>query len=101
MPFNMVFTTGFAGLGCPPDSFTTNASETANFIVKNKVDYKRNQLVEFVDELKQVIDDQEREIEKAVICTGKYQFKSEYKHLEVPESKWYKMSPSQKKFFVM
>ena len=39
-----------AGLGCPPDSITTNASETANFIVKNKVDYKRNQLVEYVQE---------------------------------------------------
>ena len=59
-----------AGLGCPPESFTTNASETANFIIKNKVDYKHNQLPEFVEKLKQVIDDQEREIEKAVIQRG-------------------------------
>ena len=28
-----------AGLGCPPQVFTTNASETANFILNNKVDY--------------------------------------------------------------
>lgn len=38
-----------AGLGCPPQSFTTNASETANFILKNKLDYKHSQLLEFVD----------------------------------------------------
>ena len=56
-----------AGLGCPPDPFTTNASETANFVLKNKVDYKHNQLLEFVDKLKQVVDDQEKEIEKAVL----------------------------------
>ena len=31
-----------ACLGCPPHSFTTNASETANFILKNKVDYKHS-----------------------------------------------------------
>ena len=86
-----------AGLGCPPQSFTTNASETANFILKNKVDYKQNQLLEFVEKLKQVIDDQEKEVEKAVIQRGKYRFKSEYKYLEVPEGQWYKMTPQQRK----
>ena len=50
-----------AGLGCPPDPFTTNASETANFVLKNKVDYKHNQLLEFVEKLKQVVDDQEKQ----------------------------------------
>jgi len=86
-----------AGLGCPPDPFTTNASETANFVLKNKVDYKHNQLLEFVEKLKQVVDDQEKEIEKAVLQRGKYQFKSEHKYLEVPEEKWYKMNPQQRK----
>ena len=76
-----------AGLGCPPQPFTTNASETTNFILKNKVDYKPSQLLDFVDKLKQVIDDQEKEIEKAVIQRGKYKFKAEYKHLEIPGTK--------------
>ena len=86
-----------AGLGCPPQPFTTNASETTNFILKNKVDYKPSQLLDFVDKLKQVIDDQEKEIEKAVIQRGKYKFKAEYKHLEIPESQWYKMTSQQRK----
>ena len=52
-----------AGLGCPPQPFTTNASQTTNFIFKNKLDYKSHQLLKFVEKLKQLIDDQEREIE--------------------------------------
>ena len=84
-----------AGLGCPPQPFTTNASETTNFILKNKLDYKSHQLLEFVEKLKQLIDDQEKEIEKAVVQRGKYRFIPEYKYLEVPEDHWYKMTPQQ------
>ena len=84
-----------AGLGCPPDAFTTNASETANFVLKNKVDYKRSQLSVFVEKLKQVIDDQEREVEKAVIQRGKYRFQAA--SLEVPEARWYKMTTQQRR----
>ena len=36
------------GLGSPPDPFTTNASETANSILKNRVDYKQSELPEFL-----------------------------------------------------
>lgn len=32
------------GLGCPPEPFTTNACEAANFMLKNKVDYKHSDL---------------------------------------------------------
>ena len=55
---------------CLNCSNTTNASETANFILKNKVDHKRNKLLEFIEKLKQVTDDQEKEVEKAVIQRG-------------------------------
>ena len=30
------------GLGCPPQPFTTNASESINAILKRKVDYKQS-----------------------------------------------------------
>lgn len=39
------------GLGSPPDPFTTNASETANSILKNRVDCKRSELPEFLQKL--------------------------------------------------
>ena len=75
-------------LECSPCSFTTNVSETANSIHKNN---KQSQLFEFVDKLKQVIDDQE-EVEKAVIQRGKYRSKPQFKHLKVAKGQWYKMT---------
>ena len=65
-------------LGCPPDIFATNASESMNAVLKRKVDYKRNQLLEFVDILKEVIDDQQSDLERAIIGRGKYLFRQAY-----------------------
>lgn len=85
-----------AGLGVPPEPFSTNASETVNSIIKAHVLYKSSQLMEFVAKLKEVIDEQEREIERAVIGRGKYEFKEEYSHLKVSEVKWFKMSKEER-----
>ena len=60
-----------AGLGSPPQPFTTNASETTNSVIKAHVLYKHSKLMEFVNHLKDVIDEQEREVERAVIRRGK------------------------------
>lgn len=75
-----------AGLGCPPQKLTTNASETVNSVLKRHVNYKSNQLMEFVNKIKEVVDEKEREEERAVISRGKYRFKQQYAHLVVPEA---------------
>ena len=85
-----------AGLGVPPSIFTTNASESINAVLKRKVDYKKNDLPVFMNHLKQLVDEQEREIERAVIGRGKYQFVEEYKFLEVKEANWFKMTREQR-----
>ena len=87
-----------AGLGSPPESFTTNASETVNSIIKSHVAYKKSQLVELTEKIRDAIDEQEREMDRAVIGRGKYRFKEEYKHFQVPEMEWFKMKPEQRKF---
>ena len=56
-----------AGIGSPPQPFTTNASETTNSVIKAHVAYKHIQLMEFVNHLKDVVDEQEREVERAVV----------------------------------
>ena len=84
------------GLGTPPDTFTTNASESINALLKHKVDYKRSELPIFIDKVKQLIDEQEKEVERAVINRGKYQFREQYQFLEVEESKWFKMNSAQR-----
>ena len=86
-----------ACLGLPPEPFTTNASETINSVIKAHVNYKPGQLMEFVGKLKELIDEQEREIEKAVIKRGKYRLKEAYSYLEVNESDWFKMTKEQRR----
>ena len=85
------------GLGCPPDIFTTNASESMNALLKRKLDYKQSELPEFINKVKEVITEQQREVERAVISRGKYQFREQYKHLEISEMKWFSMSSEQRK----
>ena len=50
-----------AGFGDPPELFSTNASESMNAVLKNKVYYKKSELPEFLEKLKEVINEQERE----------------------------------------
>ena len=85
-----------AGLGSPPQIFTTNASETTNSIIKSHVSHKSCRLMEFVTHLKDVVDEQEREVERAVLRRGKFRFKETYLHLEVDENQWFSMSKEQR-----
>ena len=84
------------GLGSPPTAFTTNASETANYMLKHKVNYKKSELSEFLTKLRQLIEDQQREVEKAIIGRGKFELRSQYRSWYVPETKWFSMSQSQR-----
>ena len=59
-----------AGLGDKPSMFTTNASESMNAVLKRKVDYKKNELPDFLEQLRKVIDEQQRELERAIISIG-------------------------------
>lgn len=77
------------GLGSPPVAFTTNASESVNTMLKKKVDYKRNELPQFLDHLKALIDEQEHEIQKAIVNRGKYALKSEYKKFKKSKDEWF------------
>lgn len=85
-----------AGLGSPPEPFYTNSSECVNSIIKMKVGYKRNELPQFVAKLRELCDEQEREVERAVIRRGKYRLRPQYKQLEVDEGKWFSMSQDQR-----
>ena len=84
------------GLGSPPTTFTTNACETANSMLKNQANYKRSEMFEFLQKLKQLISEQEREIERALIGRGKYELRPQYLSFHVQEVKWFMMSVPQR-----
>ena len=56
-----------------------NASESFNAVLKQKVNYKRNKLPVFLEKIKELIREQDSEIEKAVIDRGKYMINPEFK----------------------
>ena len=78
-----------AGLGRPPTQFTTNASESINAVLKRKVNYKRNELPVFLEKIKELIQEQDSEIEKAVIERGKYVINPEFKRFSKTEEEWF------------
>ena len=56
-----------AGLGSPPEHFSTNASESVNAVLKAKVDYKHSELPAFVRKIEELVKDQKTEFEQAII----------------------------------
>ena len=55
-----------ASLGSSPEPFTTNTSETVNSIIKSHILYKPSQLMELTENLREAIDEQEREVESSI-----------------------------------
>ena len=84
------------GLGSPPTPFTTNASETANYMLKHKVNYKQSELPEFLEKFKELLLEQEQEVKKAILGRGKYELRSQYQSWHVSEAKWFSMTTVQR-----
>jgi len=76
-----------AGLGSPPSPFYTNANESLNSMLHEKVKYKRSQWHEFNESMKQLVAESYCLIELAVIDVGDFKFKPQYQDLIVTQRK--------------
>lgn len=76
--------------------FYTNASECVNSVIKVKVQYKKSELPQFISKLHELCEEQEREVERAVLQRGKYRLRPQYRVMEISESKWFKMTHEQR-----
>ena len=85
-----------AGLGDPPKEYTNNDPEAANFMVKHalKLDSKRPH--EFIDEIKNLIETQFRNEDRAVFGKGPYEIRPEFQHLGVNDQQWSKLGSEEK-----
>ena len=86
-----------AGLGSPPTKYSTNRNECMNNVAKSHTDYHKCSWVQLANNMYTLITDQLKEIEKAVIGMGEFQFKLAYKSLEISSNQWFKMSCEQRK----
>ena len=78
-----------AGLWKPPEKFTTNASE---YLLKRKMNLKKNELPTLVNLLRELVDEQDREVERVIIGRRKYQFRKEFQYLKIAEADWFLMT---------
>lgn len=46
--------------------------------------------------LNELIDEQRKEVQRAIIGRGKYKFRDDYNHLVIDEVAWFKMTQRQK-----
>ena len=61
------------GLGSPPSTFTTNASESINAAIKRKVDYKESAWPEFNEHMKSFVESQREEVVR--VLSGRRQYR--------------------------
>ena len=90
-----------AGLGCPPDKFTTNRSERTNGVLQDcvKLECGTAKIDEYtlVKTLEKLVNSLGQELELAVLDKGEYQLRPEFRHLVVTGDKWAKMTNDQRK----
>ena len=75
-----------AGLGHPPAHFTTNSNESMNKVIKQALHCEEKNWDQFCDDMLTLVKAQYRELEKAVVHTGEYRFRSQFSYLEKPLS---------------
>lgn len=91
-----------AGLGCPPEKFTTNRSEATNnvsqdFVLRESHGKKKVDEHSFASSVEKLVNIQKEDIELAVVGRREYKLREEFRYLEVSPSKWSQMREDQRK----
>ena len=84
------------GLGSPPTPYYTNDSELINAAIKEKVNYQKSKWPHFNAKVKELVDFQMQEADKAIIGCGEYGIRDEYKYLMVPIETWKQTTKEQR-----
>ena len=83
-------------LGSPPQPYYTNEVESKNNVLKQHLKYKASELPQFVENMKKLLTEQRREVERAVATTGEYRLSPNYGHLAVSPQKWFTQNEQQR-----
>ena len=86
------------GLDSPPKAYYTNDMQRVNeFPPQREYQLQKTAMGVFNDKMKKVVQQQQREIEKAVINCGKIStiICTQYSFLALPEDKWFRMTETQ------
>ena len=85
-----------AGLGNPPSEYTNNDPEAANFMIKHGLHFDSKKPHEFIQEIKNIIETQQRNEDRAVFGKGPFQIREGFKHLVVDDITWAQLTHVQR-----
>jgi len=85
-----------AGLGNPPSPYYTNTVESMNCVLKRRTDFKKQEVTAFIHKLRELVDNQFAEIDRAVAGIGDYKVHEDYKKFSFTSAKWFSMSEDQR-----
>ena len=87
-----------AGLGCPPEKFYDNDSESNNERIKQRMEHREPGLCSFVRGMKQIAASQENELVKALYGSSKeYIVRDEFSSFLIQPDDWYNMSEDERR----
>lgn len=74
-----------AGLGNPPTEYINNDPESANFMIKHGLHFCEQKPHEFIAKIKDIVETQQRNEDRAVFGKGPYRLRKEFVHLGVDD----------------
>ena len=86
-----------AGLGNPPSEYINNDPEAANFMIKHGLHFDVKKPHEFLQEIRNIIETQQRNENRAVFGKGPYKVRKGFSHLVVDDIMWGQLSHDQRK----
>ena len=75
--------------GLRDEFFYNNNVESSHNVLKQSCNRKMSDWPTFVSQVRELVDRQQRDVERALVGTGPYTLAPAYSHLEVDSHKWY------------
>ena len=85
-----------AGLGDPPVEYVNNDPEAANFMIKHGLHFDPKKPHHFIEEIKNIVQTQHRNEDRAVFGRGPYKVKKEFQYLTVDDLTWGRLTHEQR-----
>ena len=84
-------------LGMEEEKYTQNNSESLNALVKRYVNFQKQDILQFVNDLEECVLEQQNEVSKAAIGLGRWSLTSRYSHISQNANNWFSsMSQTEK-----
>lgn len=76
-------------LGMIEEKYTQNNSESLNALVKRYVNFQKQDIFQFVDDLEECVQEQQNEVNKATIGLGRWSLSHYYTHIGEKTRNWF------------